>query len=180
VTAAVTLHTATSYIVRTTRNSAFPLRIRAYASPAFTSGYRSISGLTPVSKSQRILRVGRDARCPALQAPVAEDQLNRRHLDRVRHCPDHHHAAVLSQAVHQGRDRLRAGDRRQDHAGPTELLQLGRSFEDYAVGQVFRSGPLSIDEARIKAFATEFDPQPFHLDERVARDTIFGRLAASG
>ncbi|HKM73360.1 MAG TPA: MaoC family dehydratase [Stellaceae bacterium] len=35
-------------------------------------------------------------------------------------------------------------------------------------------------QEQIKAFAAEFDPQPFHLDEEVARDTIFRGLAASG
>jgi len=56
----------------------------------------------------------------------------------------------------------------------------GRYLEDFAVGQIFRSGPLLIDDERIKTFAAEFDPQPFHLDENAARDTIFGGLAASG
>jgi acyl dehydratase len=56
----------------------------------------------------------------------------------------------------------------------------GQYFEDFAVGQTFRSGRLKIDADRIKAFAAEFDPQPFHLDEDTARDTIFGGLAASG
>jgi acyl dehydratase len=37
-----------------------------------------------------------------------------------------------------------------------------------------------IDEDRIKAFAAEFDPQPFHLDEAAAQASIFGGLAASG
>jgi len=56
----------------------------------------------------------------------------------------------------------------------------GRYLEDYAVGQKFHSGPLRIDEERIKRFAAEFDPQPFHLDEDAARDKIFGGLVASG
>ena len=56
----------------------------------------------------------------------------------------------------------------------------GRYLEDFAVGQIFRAGPLPIDAERIKTFAVEFDPQPFHLDENAARDTIFGGLAASG
>jgi acyl dehydratase len=56
----------------------------------------------------------------------------------------------------------------------------GRYLEDFAVGQTFRSGRLSISNERIKAFGAEFDPQPFHLDEEAARDTIFGGLAASG
>ena len=56
----------------------------------------------------------------------------------------------------------------------------GRYLEDFAVGQTFRSGRLKIDKERIKTFGAEFDPQPFHLDEEAARDTIFGGLAASG
>jgi acyl dehydratase len=56
----------------------------------------------------------------------------------------------------------------------------GRFLEDFTVGQTFRSGRLRIDKERIKTFAAEFDPQPFHLDEEAARDTIFGGLAASG
>ena len=56
----------------------------------------------------------------------------------------------------------------------------GRYLEDFAVGQTFRSGRLRIDRERIKTFAAEFDPQPFHLDEDAARNTIFGGLAASG
>jgi acyl dehydratase len=55
-----------------------------------------------------------------------------------------------------------------------------RYLEDFAVGQTFRSGRLTIDKERIKTFAAEFDPQPFHLDEEAARDTVFGGLAASG
>jgi acyl dehydratase len=55
-----------------------------------------------------------------------------------------------------------------------------RYLEDFAVGQTFRSGRLRVDRERIKTFAAEFDPQPFHLDEDAARDTIFGGLAASG
>src|SRR5439155_4453604 len=56
----------------------------------------------------------------------------------------------------------------------------GRFLEDFAVGQTFRSGRLRIDKERIKTFGAEFDPQPFHLDEEAARDTIFRGLAASG
>jgi acyl dehydratase len=55
-----------------------------------------------------------------------------------------------------------------------------RCLEDFAVGQVFGSGRLRIDEERIKSFAAEFDPQPFHLDDEAARGTIFQGLAASG
>jgi acyl dehydratase len=55
-----------------------------------------------------------------------------------------------------------------------------RYLEDYAVGQRFGSGRMTVDIAAMKAFAAEFDPQPFHLDEAAARASIFGALAASG
>jgi acyl dehydratase len=53
-------------------------------------------------------------------------------------------------------------------------------LEDFAVGQTFGSGRMKVDEERIKNFAAEFDPQPFHLDDAAARGTIFRGLAASG
>ena len=55
-----------------------------------------------------------------------------------------------------------------------------RYLEDFAVGQTFGSGRLRIDEERIKTFAAEFNPQPFHLDEEAAQHTMFRGLAASG
>jgi len=55
-----------------------------------------------------------------------------------------------------------------------------RYLEDFAVGQTFRSGRLRVEKERIKTFAAEFDPQPFHLDEEAARGSIFRGLAASG
>jgi acyl dehydratase len=53
-------------------------------------------------------------------------------------------------------------------------------LEDFAAGQRYGSGRLTVDKERIKSFASEFDPQPFHLDEDAARRSIFGGLAASG
>ena len=44
-----------------------------------------------------------------------------------------------------------------------------RYLEDFAIGQAFGSGKIRIDKERAKAFAAEFDPQPFHLDEEAAR-----------
>jgi len=56
-----------------------------------------------------------------------------------------------------------------------------RFLEDFVVGQTFGgSGRIQIDTERIKSFAAEFDPQPFHLDERAADGSIFKGLAASG
>jgi acyl dehydratase len=57
-----------------------------------------------------------------------------------------------------------------------ELLYL----EDLHVGQRFTSATYVMEESRIKAFAAEFDPQPFHLDESAAQASLFRGLAASG
>ena len=53
-------------------------------------------------------------------------------------------------------------------------------LDDFAVGQTFGSGRMRVEEDRIKSFAAEFDPQPFHLDAEAARKSLFGGLAASG
>lgn len=53
-------------------------------------------------------------------------------------------------------------------------------LEDFAAGQVFRSGSLTVTAEDIKAYAAQFDPQPFHLDESAAKASLFGGLAASG
>ena len=56
----------------------------------------------------------------------------------------------------------------------------GLYLEDLHVGQKFTSGTYRMSEDRIKAFAEEFDPQPFHLDDAAARLSVFRGLAASG
>ena len=53
-------------------------------------------------------------------------------------------------------------------------------LEEFAPGQRYVSPSRRVDAAAIKAFAAEFDPQPFHLDEDSARGSFFGGLAASG
>src|SRR5262249_39099327 len=53
-------------------------------------------------------------------------------------------------------------------------------LDDITVGQVFVTGGRRVSADEIKLFAAAFDPQPFHLDETAARDTIFRGLAASG
>ena len=55
-----------------------------------------------------------------------------------------------------------------------------RYLEDFSVGQTFGSGRRRVDGERGLAFAAEFDPQPFHLDEAAARRSIFGGLTVSG
>lgn len=53
-------------------------------------------------------------------------------------------------------------------------------LDDLEVGQRFTSESYAIDAAKIKQFAAEFDPQPFHLDEAAAEASVFHGLAASG
>jgi len=53
-------------------------------------------------------------------------------------------------------------------------------LDDLRVGQRFVSDTHRIDEAQIRAFAKEFDPQPFHLDAETAKATLFEGLVASG
>ena len=53
-------------------------------------------------------------------------------------------------------------------------------FDDLKVGDTFGSDTCTVTADEIKRFAAEFDPQPFHLDEAAARDTVFRGLTASG
>ncbi len=53
-------------------------------------------------------------------------------------------------------------------------------LEDLRVGQRFASSVYQLSEQQIKAFAAEFDPQPFHLDNAAAQNSVFRGLAASG
>ena len=54
-------------------------------------------------------------------------------------------------------------------------------LDDFAPGQLYRgAGRVRVEPDRLKAFAAEFDPQPFHLDEEAARASLFQGLAASG
>jgi acyl dehydratase len=56
-----------------------------------------------------------------------------------------------------------------------------RYLEDFAAGQLYAgSSRMRVETDRIKSFATEFDPQPFHLNEDAARVSLFAGLAASG
>jgi acyl dehydratase len=56
-----------------------------------------------------------------------------------------------------------------------------RYLEDFAAGQVYGgNGRVRVELDRIKSFAAEFDPQPFHLSEEAAGASLFRGLAASG
>ena len=55
-----------------------------------------------------------------------------------------------------------------------------RWFEDYVPGTVHDLGSVVVDEQEVVAFARQFDPQPFHLDQERAEKSVFGGLVASG
>ncbi|GAA0775273.1 MaoC family dehydratase [Roseibium denhamense] len=53
-------------------------------------------------------------------------------------------------------------------------------FEDFVPGQTYDLGSVCVSKDEIVAFAAEYDPQPFHLDEEAGRASMLGGLAASG
>ena len=53
-------------------------------------------------------------------------------------------------------------------------------WEDFPVGNVREFGAHAVTRDAVLAFASQFDPQPFHLDDEAAKGTLFGGLAASG
>lgn len=55
-----------------------------------------------------------------------------------------------------------------------------RHFEDLFIGEVINLGQTRVTKDMIIEFAKEFDPLPFHLDERAARRSLLGGLASSG
>lgn len=65
---------------------------------------------------------------------------------------------------------------------PAMLPAMGHRYhwEDFAAGTVREFGGRTVTREEIVAFARDFDPQPFHLDEAAARDSLFGGLCASG
>ena len=68
---------------------------------------------------------------------------------------------------------------------PITLLPMTHSlpllhWEDFPVGHQIDTAGLAVDRDAILAFARQFDPQPFHVDEAAARESLFGGLCASG
>jgi len=55
-----------------------------------------------------------------------------------------------------------------------------RYWEDFPAGHVHEFGSKHVTREEVLAFAREFDPQPFHLDDAAAEASLFGRLSASG
>jgi acyl dehydratase len=61
-----------------------------------------------------------------------------------------------------------------------EASESTKHFEDYVVGETIEVGSYPVTKEEIIAFAEQYDPQPFHIDENAARNSIFGGLIASG
>ncbi|WP_254525626.1 MaoC family dehydratase [Natrinema caseinilyticum] len=57
---------------------------------------------------------------------------------------------------------------------------MTKYYEDLEVGDTFETSGYTVTKAEIIDFAEQFDPQPFHVDEEAARDSMFGELVASG
>nr|WP_244884922.1 MaoC family dehydratase [Singulisphaera acidiphila] len=73
------------------------------------------------------------------------------------------------------------GNRLSERGEPMQSGGDDRLYlDDLHTGQRFTSGFHEVNEAQIKAFASQFDPQPFHLDNEAAQDSFFGGLVASG
>jgi acyl dehydratase len=54
------------------------------------------------------------------------------------------------------------------------------TFEDFRPGHFATLGPRHVTRAEIIAFASEYDPQPMHIDEEAARRSMAGGLSGSG
>ncbi len=60
------------------------------------------------------------------------------------------------------------------------MAEITVYWEDLQPGQVLDLGSISPTREDIIGFATQFDPQPFHLDDEAAKASVFGGLCASG
>lgn len=63
---------------------------------------------------------------------------------------------------------------------PNPVTANRRHFEELAVGETIRLGKVTVTKEMIISFAREFDPFPFHLDEKAAKASLLGGLASSG
>jgi acyl dehydratase len=70
------------------------------------------------------------------------------------------------------------GSRTGDKRNLAETQQY--YWEDFKPGESFPMGERTLDRDEIMAFARQFDPQPFHIDEEAAKRSMYGGLIASG
>jgi acyl dehydratase len=78
------------------------------------------------------------------------------------------------------RERKAAASLWDDPSAPVATHRPDLYFEDRQIGELTDLGSHTFEKGEIIAFAREFDPQPFHLDEAAARASLFGGLCASG
>ena len=57
---------------------------------------------------------------------------------------------------------------------------ITRYWEDFKVGEIEQIGGKRVDKEEVIAFARQYDPQPFHVDEAAAKQSMYGGLIASG
>ena len=113
-----------------------------------------------------------DARCRCRPGAGFEQPAGHRHRDRST-------PRSATQPAWRCRDGLadHRPSARTDALAEPALMQF---FEDVVIGQRRELGSFTFTAERIKAFAAQFDPQRFHLDEEAGRNSLFGGLAASG
>jgi acyl dehydratase len=68
----------------------------------------------------------------------------------------------------------------ESSAAAPALRSVRHYWEDFEVGRVREFGRVEVTREAVLDFAARFDPQPFHLDDDAAAQSLFGRLAASG
>src|SRR5438067_11536809 len=89
-------------------------------------------------------------------------------------------AAAIGSNLLLRRGRMRSITSRTANRGSDWGAPMIESFEDLKIGMRFKSTEKLITREDIKRFASEFDPQPYHLDEVAAERTPLRGLAASG
>ena len=67
-----------------------------------------------------------------------------------------------------------------DPVNPPEPRSIRYHWEDFPAGHTRTFGAMPVTREAVLAFASQFDPQPFHLDDAAAAASLFGRLSASG
>ena len=63
---------------------------------------------------------------------------------------------------------------------PSRTYNFAMFFEDFSIGQTFRTASVEVTAEGIVEYARRYDPQPFHLDPAAAEASIYGGLIASG
>lgn len=135
---------------------------------------------SPKDKRVKLLRLSPNGKSLLLQVQPGVDRVQQRLLACL--APDERRSAIAllsrlasdgeaSEGQHPAGTNAGAAD---DATGPAHM------YEDFTVGQKFRSRAQLVTHDRIVAFGAEFDPQPQHISEDAAADSQFGELVASG